>query len=106
MGFIVAAGIIHGHGGETNTCRMMLRALNPPPPPPGQNGRRLADDIFKDHFMNEKLCILIRITLKFVPKGSIGNKPSLVQAMAWRRPGHKPFPETLLTQFPDAYKRP
>ena len=31
--------------------------------PPGQNVRRFADDIF----MNEKFCILIKISLKFVP---------------------------------------
>ena len=32
----------------------------------GQNGRHLADDIFKSIFMNEIFCILIRISLKFV----------------------------------------
>ena len=35
--------------------------------PPGQNGRHLADDIFRLIFMNEKSCILIKISLKFVP---------------------------------------
>ena len=33
--------------------------------------------------MNEKLCILIRISLKCVHKGPIDNKSSLVQVMAW-----------------------
>ena len=33
----------------------------------------LADDIFKGIFMNWNLCILIRISLKFVPKGPIDN---------------------------------
>ena len=46
----------------------------------------LADDIFKCIFLNEKFCIVIRISLKFVPKGPIGdNKWALVQVMAWRQ---------------------
>ena len=47
--------------------------------PPGQNGRRFADDVFKCIFVNEKICILIEISLKFVPKGLIDNKAALVQ---------------------------
>ena len=46
--------------------------------PPGQNGRHFADDIFKRIFFNEKFRILIKISLKFVPKGSIDNNPALV----------------------------
>ena len=38
----------------------------------------LADDIFKCIFLNEKFCILIRISLKFAAKGQIDNKPALV----------------------------
>ena len=34
--------------------------------PPGKNGRHFADDIFKCIFLNEKFCILIKISLKFV----------------------------------------
>ena len=63
----------------------------------------LADDLFKYLFMNEKVCILIRISLKFVPKGPIDNKSMLVQVMAWRRIGDKPLSEPMLTQFTDAY---
>ena len=33
--------------------------------------------------MNEKSCILIRISPKFVSKGPIDNKSALVQVMAW-----------------------
>ena len=33
--------------------------------------------------MNEKSCILIRMSLNFVPKGPIGNNPALVWIMAW-----------------------
>ena len=36
-----------------------------------QNGRRFADDIFKCIFLNENISILIKISLKFVPKGPI-----------------------------------
>ena len=46
--------------------------------PPGQNGCHFADDIFSCIFVNEKICILIEISLKFVPKGPIDNNPTLV----------------------------
>ena len=48
----------------------------PPPPPPGQNGRQFTHDIF----VNEKFCILIKISLKFVPKAPIDSNPALVNA--------------------------
>ena len=70
---------------------------------PGQNGCHFADDIFKCIFMNEKFCILIGISLKFVLKGPFDNKSALVEVMAWRRTGGKPLPEPMLTQFTDAY---
>ena len=43
--------------------------------PPGQNGRRFADNIFRFIFVNKKMSILVKISLKFVPKGPIDNKP-------------------------------
>ena len=46
--------------------------------PPEQNGRRFAYDIFRSIFVNEKICNLIEMSLKFVPKGSIDNNPALV----------------------------
>ena len=39
----------------------------PPPHPSGQNGRYFAVDIFRCTFVNEHFCILIKISLKFVP---------------------------------------
>ena len=54
---------------------------------PRQNGRHFADDICKRIFMNENIWIPIKISLKFVPKGSINNIPALAQVMACRRPG-------------------
>ena len=46
--------------------------------PPGQNGRHFADDIFRCIFVNENFCILIKISLKFVAKSPIDNRPALV----------------------------
>ena len=45
---------------------------------PGKNGHHFADDIFRCIFMNEKFWILIKISLKFVPKGQIHINPALV----------------------------
>ena len=56
----------------------------------------LADDIFKRIFVNENNIIPIQISLKFVPRSPIDNRPALVQLMAWRRPGDKPLPEPTL----------
>ena len=71
--------------------------------PVGPNGRHFLT--FHMHFREWKFCILLRISLKFVPKGSIDNNPVLVQIMAWRRIGDKPLCELMLTQFTDAYMR-
>ena len=65
----------------------------------------LADDIFKWIFLNENDRIPIQISLKFVPRGSIDNKLTLVQVMAWRWTGDKPSPEPVMIQFTDAYMR-
>ena len=55
--------------------------------------------------MNEKFDILIKISLKFVPKGLIDNNPALVEIMAWRQIGDKPLSEPMLTWSTDAYMR-
>ena len=44
--------------------------------------------------MNEKFCILIKISLKYVPKGPIYNNPALVQIMAWHRISIKPLSDS------------
>ena len=49
---------------------------------PGRNGRHFGDDIFKCIFTNGKFCSLIRISLKFVLKGPIDNKSTVVQVIA------------------------
>ena len=39
------------------------------------------------HFREGKCCILIKIALKFVPKGPIDNNQAMIKIMAWRRIG-------------------
>ena len=53
--------------------------------------------------LNEKFCISAKISLNFVPKGSIDNDPALIQIMAWHRKGDKPLSEPMLTWFIDVY---
>ena len=65
---------------------------------PRQNGRHFADDIFKCIFLKENIWIPIKISLKFVPKGSINNIPACIgldnglvpsrrQAIIWTNDG-------------------
>ena len=65
----------------------------------------LADNIFKWIFLNESDKILIWISLKFIPRSPIDNKPDLVQVMAWRRTGDKALSEPVMAQFTHAYLR-
>ena len=67
---------------------------------PRQNRRRFADDDLKCIFLNENVWIPIKISLKFVPKGPIGNIPAWVQIMARRRPGDKPLSEPMMVRLP------
>ena len=46
--------------------------------PTGQHGRHFADDIVRCILLNEKFCILINISLQFVPKCPIDSNPALV----------------------------
>ena len=72
---------------------------------PGQNGCHLAEDVFRCIFVNEKFCISIKISLKFLPKGPIDNNWALVYKMARHWIGDKPLSEPMLTWFTDAYMR-
>ena len=60
-------------------------------------------DIFKCIFLNENVQILIKISLKFVPKGPINNIPALVQIMACCRPGDNPLSEPMMAWVGDEY---
>ena len=59
--------------------------------PHGENDCDFADDIFICIFVNEKLSIFIKISLRFVHRGHIDDIPALVLIMAWRRLGDRPF---------------
>ena len=85
----------HCHDGMTPSLACLLFNSSPP----GQNGRHFPGDILSCIFINEKFCILIKISLKFVPKAPIDNIPALIQIMAWCRSGDKPLSESMLTQF-------
>ena len=65
-----------------------------------QNGRHFANGTFKQIFLNENVRIMIKISLKFVPKGPINNNPALAQLMAWHRPGDKPLSEPMIVRLP------
>ena len=63
---------------------------------PRQNGRHFTDNTFKCISLNKDAWILIKMPLKFVPKGPNNNIPALVQIIAWRRPGAKPLSEPMM----------
>ena len=67
---------------------------------PRRNEQYFEDNIFKRIFVNENVWILIKISLKFLPKFPINNIPALVQIMAWRRPGDKPLFEPMMVSLP------
>ena len=66
---------------------------------PRQHERHLGDDTLKSIFLNENVIILIKISLKFVPKGPSNNIPALVQIMAWRWLGDKPLSEAMMVSL-------
>ena len=72
---------------------------------PRQKGRYLLDNICKSFFLHENIWISIKILPKFFPKGQINSIPSLVQIMAWRRPGDKSLSEPMMTYVIDTYMR-
>ena len=67
---------------------------------PRQDGRHFPDDIFKSIFVNKNVWISFEISLKFILKCPINNIPTLVQIMAWRRPGDKPLSEPMMVSLP------
>ena len=56
---------------------------------PRQNDRQFPDNIFKCIFLNGNVCILIKISLKFVSKVPIDNISALVQIIGWHQRGNK-----------------
>ena len=51
---------------------------------------------FEMHFPESKIWILIKISLRVVPRGPINNIPSLVQIKAWWWSGDKPLSEPMM----------
>ena len=74
-----------------NQSRFIVNTLRP-----RQDGCYFPDNIFKWIFVNGIVWIAIKISLKFVPKGSINNIPPLIRIMAGRRPGDKPLSELMI----------
>ena len=66
---------------------------------PRQNGHHFPENIFNCLFLEENVWILIKISLKFVPKGPISKMSALVQIMAWRHPGDKPLSEQMMVSL-------
>ena len=52
-----------------------------------------------NHFLNENVWILNKISLNFVPKCLINNISALIQIMAWCQPGDCPFSEPMMFRF-------
>ena len=65
----------------------------------GQNARHFTDDIFKYIFLHENALMVLKFSLKIIPKVRINNIPALVQIMAWRRTGDKPLSEPMMVRF-------
>ena len=64
-------------------------------------GRNEIDVILQTTFSNafswmKNVLLAIKISLEFIPNGSIKSISALGQIMAWRRPGHKPLSEPML----------
>ena len=77
----------------------------------GENDRHFADDVLRCNYMNEKFCILINITVKFVPKRPIDNNPAFIAIitqhwiMAWCQINNSQLSGQMLTRYTDAYRR-
>ena len=96
-------------GQWVNSCEILwhLAALRKLTHLPRNKMADISQTTFSDAFsVNAKFCILIEISLKFVPKGLIYNQWALVQVMVWCRTGDKQsVSEPMLNQFTDVYLR-
>ena len=54
---------------------------------------------FQMHLLVWKCINLIKISLKFIPKGPFNNTPALVQIMAWCQTGNKPLSEPMMVSL-------
>ena len=72
---------------------------------PSNTDHHFADSICIFLFFDKVCCILIQISLQFVPNIQIDNKLTLVQVIAWFRLGDKPLPAPILIKFSDTMWR-
>ena len=98
---------VAGHRLEDQLLREILMTIKHPWQPAKLRLRGkwppFPDNIFKCIFLNENVKILIKISLKFVPKGPVTDIPALVQMMAWCHPGNKPLSKPMLVCVTDTY---
>ena len=78
---------------------LRLKWILLPTLPTRQSDCHFADDIFRCIFVNDKFCILMKISLKFIHKGPTDNNPALVQIMGWHRAGDKPLYASMMVSF-------
>ena len=62
-----------------------------------------AKNNFKCIFLNKKVRILNKISLKYIPDGSIDSKSALVLVMAWCQIDSKPLSELMMAKFTNPY---
>ena len=72
---------------------------------PRQICRQFSDDISKFIFLDANAWNSLKISLILFPKFQINNIPSLVQMMAWRRPGDQPLSEPMMVSLLTASMR-
>ena len=81
---------------------VLINRISPPIPPTCRHStgtltlRQNGCHFLKHIFLNENVWILIKISLKFVPKAPINNVPALVQIMAWHLSGDKPLSKPMI----------
>ena len=66
---------------------------------PRQNGQHLPDGIFNCILLNQNVQISMRISLMFIPKGSINNIPALDLIMASHHSGEKPLSRPMVVNL-------
>ena len=88
--------LLEYHAFQIQTCSGIARINTLRP---RQNGRHFPDDIFKRIFLNDKVKILLRISIKFVHRVQIDNIPALIQIMGWHLAGDKPLSEPMMVSL-------
>ena len=96
---VTETSTIHQVHQVTHLIKLWLNSLRP-----RWNSRRFVDEIFQCIFLNENefiflnenVLILIKLSMKFIPKGPTNNISALDQIMAWRRPGNKPLSQPMM----------